>query len=75
MLPARAGAQARLRGAFLAECGLEFLGFDVDGCFLQQFRQCFPERSALANLELWNAFETANPHTFIGMYQFFVRKP
>jgi hypothetical protein len=62
-------------GAFLAECRLEFLGFDIDGSVLTQFRRRFPDRSALTDLDLWNAFEAENPHTFIGMYQFFVRKP
>ena len=61
-------------GAFLVECGLEFLGFDVDGGILRQFRQRFPHRSELTDLDSWNAFETDNPDTFIGMYQFFVRK-
>jgi tetratricopeptide (TPR) repeat protein/SAM-dependent methyltransferase len=61
--------------AFLVESGLEFLGFDIEGSVLAQFRRRFPDISALTDLELWNAFETENPHTFIGMYQFFVRKP
>jgi hypothetical protein len=61
--------------SFLVDCGTEFLGFDVEGSLLQQFRQRFPDRSALVDLDLWNAFETENPHTFGGMYQFFVRRP
>jgi tetratricopeptide (TPR) repeat protein/SAM-dependent methyltransferase len=61
--------------SFLVDCGMEFLGFDVEGSLLQQFRRRFPGRSALVDLDLWNAFETENPHTFIGMYQFFVRRP
>ena len=61
--------------AFLIECGLEFLGFDIEGSVLAQFRRRFPDRSALTDLDLWNTFETENPHTFIGMYQFFARKP
>ena len=61
-------------GSFLAECGLEFLGFEVEGGFLQQFRRRFPGRKALTDLDAWNAFETENPHTFTGMYQFYVQR-
>jgi SAM-dependent methyltransferase len=60
--------------AFLVECGLELLGFDIEGSILQQFRRRFPDPGALTDLALWNAFETDNPHTFIGMYQFFVQR-
>jgi tetratricopeptide (TPR) repeat protein/SAM-dependent methyltransferase len=60
--------------SFLVECGLAFLGFDIEGSLLQQFRRRFPDPGALTDLELWNAFETENPNTFIGMYQFFVQK-
>ncbi len=61
--------------SFLAECGLEFLGFDLEGGLLQQFRGRFPDGNALADLDLWNVFETENPDAFVGMYQFFVQKP
>jgi len=60
--------------SFLVECGLECLGFDVEGSLVQQFRRRFPDPGALTDLELWHAFETENPHTFAGMYQFFVQK-
>ncbi len=60
---------------FLAESRLAFLGFDIEGSALAQFRRRFPDRGALTDLDLWNVFETENPHAFIGMYQFFVRKP
>jgi SAM-dependent methyltransferase len=59
--------------SFLVECGLAFLGFDIEGSLLQQFRRRFPDPSALTDLDLWNAFESENPRTFIGMYQFFVQ--
>jgi tetratricopeptide (TPR) repeat protein/SAM-dependent methyltransferase len=62
-------------GSFLAQCGLEFLGFDLEGGLLQQFRRRFPDTKALADLDAWNVFETENPHTFIGMYQFYVQRP
>jgi SAM-dependent methyltransferase len=61
-------------GAFLAECGLRFLGFELEGPVLGQFRRRFPDPGALTDLELWHAFETENPRTFIGMYQFFVQR-
>ena len=60
--------------SFLAECGLELLGFDVEGVLVQQFRRRFPDPGALTDLDLWHAFETENPGTFVGMYQFFVQK-
>ncbi len=41
---------------------------------LGQFRRRFPDPDALADLDLWHAFETENPRTFIGMYQFFVQR-
>ena len=62
-------------GAFLTECGLAFLGFELEGSVLGQFRARFPDPAALADLDLWHAFETENPRTFIGMYQFFVQRP
>ena len=61
--------------SFLSQCGLEFLGFDLEGCLLQQFRRRFPDTDALVDLDLWNVFEAENPHTFISMYQFYVQKP
>jgi SAM-dependent methyltransferase len=61
--------------AFLAEDGLEFLGFELEGSVLQQFRRRFPDDRALTDLDLWNTFEAENPDTFIGMYQFFVQRP
>ena len=60
---------------FLAESGLQFLGFDLDGRALQQFRARVPDRAALTDLSLWDLFENDNPQTFAGMYQFFVQKP
>jgi Tfp pilus assembly protein PilF/SAM-dependent methyltransferase len=61
--------------SFLAEQKLVFLGFDAEGSMLERFRQRFPERSALTDLDRWHAFETENPDVFIGMYQFYVQKP
>ena len=60
--------------AFLAEHQLAFLGFEIDGAVLQRFRRQFADRGALTDLDRWHAFETANPRTFLGMYQFYVQK-
>ena len=50
---------------FLQEHGLEFLGFELD-------RQ--GGQPALTDLDGWNRFEIANPHTFRRMYIFSVRR-
>jgi SAM-dependent methyltransferase len=56
--------------AFLAEMQLVFLGFDLRREILAAFKQCYPELTALTDLDRWHEFETANPDTFIGMYIF-----
>jgi SAM-dependent methyltransferase len=61
--------------SFLAEYGLDLLGFDLEGHMLDQFRQRFPDRAALTDLDRWHQFEIENPRTFAGMYQFYVQKP
>jgi tetratricopeptide (TPR) repeat protein/SAM-dependent methyltransferase len=61
--------------AFLAQSGLEFLGFDIEGRSLEQFRRRYPDGPAQTDLGLWDAFEAENPSTFSGMYQFYVQKP
>ncbi|HEX9465203.1 MAG TPA: tetratricopeptide repeat protein [Alphaproteobacteria bacterium] len=57
----------------LTSLGLEFLGFE-DRLAIQAFRRRYPEPAALTSLVAWHDFETANPDTFIGMYQFWCRK-
>ena len=59
----------------LDELGLEFVGFELTGVVVHTFRARFPEVDAERSLSAWHAFETENPHTFSGMYQFWVRKP
>ncbi|MGH6771323.1 MAG: methyltransferase domain-containing protein [Xanthobacteraceae bacterium] len=59
--------------AFLAEEGLTFLGFDIDGRIRARFQEQFPDASALTDLDCWETFEAANPQTFINMYVFYVR--
>jgi SAM-dependent methyltransferase len=59
--------------AFLNEQGLSFLGFDLDAATIEKFQQQHPGAEALGNLDDWNAFEAANPLTFVQMYVFTVR--
>jgi hypothetical protein len=59
---------------FLAGHGLSFLGFELDGRTSARHRVVFPDDAAMTDLALWHRFETANPETFRGMYQFWVQK-
>jgi len=58
--------------AFLDEQGLSFLGFELDDSVIEKFHRQYPGADALTDLECWNAFEAANPHTFRSMYTFSV---
>ncbi|MCG8638770.1 MAG: tetratricopeptide repeat protein [Desulfobacterales bacterium] len=59
----------------LKDLGLNFLGFEImDDLSIQKFLQQYPEKNSRYSLPLWNAFELANPHTFRGMYQFWLQK-
>lgn len=60
----------------LGRLGLSFLGFALLGnlAALRKFKQSHGGDSALTSLPLWHAFETENPDTFAGMYQFWARK-
>lgn len=59
----------------LKELNLEFLGFDAsDTTLYSNFRAKYSEPHDLHDLSKWDAFEQANPHTFRGMYQFWLRK-
>lgn len=59
---------------FLDENGLSFLGFELDPNVVKTFQQQYPDAAALTDLDCWNAFETANPETFLQMYRFSVRR-
>ena len=61
-------------GSFLRENRLDFLGFELPGQVLQSFRRRFPGDKTMTNLALWHIFEIENPSTFVGMYQFWIRK-
>jgi tetratricopeptide (TPR) repeat protein/2-polyprenyl-3-methyl-5-hydroxy-6-metoxy-1,4-benzoquinol methylase len=59
---------------FLRQNRLELLGFALPGHVLQNFRRRFPNDKTMTDLDLWHIFETENPSTFAGMYQFWVQK-
>lgn len=59
----------------LIELDLHFLGFELgDQNAMAQFRTKYPDEKANTSLSLWHEFETQNPDTFRGMYQFWVQK-
>jgi SAM-dependent methyltransferase len=61
--------------SFLLENKLEFAGFNLDQAALRRFNARFPGPSALLSLDCWYTYEIEVPNTFLGMYQFWVRKP
>jgi SAM-dependent methyltransferase len=61
--------------SFLSECSLNFLGFELDPDALHKYRTRFPGDPTATNLRNWARFETDNPDTFAGMYQFWIQKP
>ena len=60
--------------AFLRQNRLEFLGFELPGGVLRNFRRRFPNDRTMTDLALWHIFETEHPSIFTGMYQFWIRK-
>jgi len=61
--------------SFLAEIGLQFIGFKLDRRVLHQYRARFPDDPCGTNLRNWACFEADNPDTFVGMYRFWIQKP
>ncbi len=59
---------------WMTELGLEFIGFSLERQVIKQYCERFPGDKTRTNLDNWNVFETENPHTFAGMYQFYVQK-
>jgi SAM-dependent methyltransferase len=53
---------------FLAEHGLAFRGFQLEGGVFARFRETYPGETWPGSLERWAEFEAANPRTFSGMY-------
>ena len=60
--------------AALAENQLTFLGFEIDSWVRRQYAACFPDDSAMTDLDHWHEFEVENPLTFVRMYQFWAQK-
>jgi len=62
--------------AFLTDQGLKLIGFEFWSSLLQKYRGHFASSGwAWTDLDRWHAFETENPDTFSGMYQFWIQKP
>jgi hypothetical protein len=59
---------------FLRDNGLAFLGFELPPGILHAYRKRFPGDPAATNLNHWQAFESDNPDTFLGMYNFWIQK-
>jgi len=60
---------------FLDENKLRLIGFDIEPRIARQYRARFPDDEAMIDLNFWHVFETENPLTFLGMYQFLIQKP
>jgi hypothetical protein len=52
---------------------LEFLGFNNSN-IKNNYSKEYPEDKTNTKLENWNKYEKKNEDTFIGMYQFWVKK-
>jgi Tfp pilus assembly protein PilF/SAM-dependent methyltransferase len=61
--------------AFLAAENLHFLGFELVEPLWLAYGARFPDDPARTDLDNWHRFETENPRSFEGMYQFWVQKP
>jgi len=59
---------------FIEEHGLTFLGFELDTSVSRAYKERFPDDRAATNLVNWHVFETENPDTFFGMYEFWLQK-
>jgi tetratricopeptide (TPR) repeat protein/SAM-dependent methyltransferase len=60
--------------AFIAKSGVTFLGFALDAWVLRKYRTQFPADATMTDLAGWHTFESENPRTFAGMYQFWIQK-
>jgi hypothetical protein len=64
---------AQLRDV-LGELGLRFVGFLLAPHVARRYAQFNPADPAMSSLDAWDAFETAFPDAFAGMYVFWVQK-
>ena len=58
----------------LGDFDLDFIGFFINPHIGKMYSERFPDDRLKTNLDYWNLFETENPDTFVGMYQFLVQK-
>ena len=59
----------------LNDFDFEFLGFfSLHPSIKQKFSDHFPKDKKNISLENWHEFELNNPDTFLGMYQFWLKK-
>ena len=59
----------------LANLDLEFLGFEHGfASTAQQYRDACPDDPDMTSLDNWHDYEQRHPETFVGMYQFWLRK-
>lgn len=61
--------------AFIDDTGFEFLGFNLTMAVASRYMARFPQDPTLTDLDNWHAFEAENPHSFLSMYDFVLRKP
>lgn len=61
--------------SFLDECGMQFIGFELELQVPLRYRACFSDDPSATNLGNWARFETDNPNTFSQMYKFWIQKP
>jgi SAM-dependent methyltransferase len=59
----------------IASLGMRFIGLYLEPGVEKAYLARFPDDKAKTKLDNWHQFETDNPATFIGMYQFLVQKP
>lgn len=57
----------------LEELGLHFIGFTLAPDVRARYAARFPDDVTQTDLGSWHVFETENPDTFAGMYQFFAQ--
>lgn len=60
--------------SFIAANNLKFLGFELDPQTCRNYTRQFPGDVAMTDLSQWHRYETDNPRTFSGMYQFWVQR-
>lgn len=60
---------------FLAAERLALVRLEVESpVAVRSYRKRFPDDAAMTDLAHWHAFELEHPHTFAGMYTFWVRR-